>query len=179
MRKTRMLFMTALCVLLASSPVLAQEKNPGREDSPMEEESDMMLFAGAREKGGKFDGPPPRSPIGDMRWLENKAVMEKLKLSDSQLEKIHALRVKTEKEMIKNGALMSEKMIDLNELMDDEKLNEGKIRELIDEISRVQTLLFTARMNTRLDIARILTAEQRKELRDHLKFRGLKNYKKK
>lgn len=181
MKRTKMFLMAALMAGLALSPVLAQSKgkSPEKQDLAQEEDLDMALFAKAGEKGENLEGPPPRGPMGDMRWLENKEIMERLKLSEEQLEKIHALRIKTEKEMIKNGALMSEKMIDLNELMDDEKLNEGKIRDLIKEISQIQSLLFTERMNTRLEVARLLTGEQRKELTNHLKFRGMRKHQKK
>ncbi len=101
-------------------------------------------------------------------WWNDSNFMEKLNLSDSQIEKMKALKTKSQKEMIRSGASLSEKMIDLHDEMANETLNESNIKNLIDEITKIQTHLFTTRLNTHLESVKILTPQQRKKLNTFL-----------
>lgn len=103
-----------------------------------------------------------------IHWWHNEKILEKLNLTEDQSEKINDLRMKTQKEMIKLGASLSEKMIDLKNEMTKEKLDEGKINSMMSDISKIQTSLWTARMQAYLDGAKILTPEQRKKIRSYL-----------
>ncbi len=103
-----------------------------------------------------------------MHWWHSEKILEKLNLSEDQSEKINGLRMKTQKEMIKLGATLAEKMIDLKDEMTKEKLDEGKIKSMMSEISKIQTSLWTARMQAYLDGAKVLTADQRKKIRNYL-----------
>ncbi|MBU1075997.1 MAG: Spy/CpxP family protein refolding chaperone [Spirochaetes bacterium] len=126
---------------------------------------------------GMGPGHEPGMMPDSMGWWHNENIITELALTDEQIEKIEKIKTDTQKEMIKTGAVVAEKMLDLKEEMRKEKLNESAINKLINEIADKRNQMFKIRMKSKLEGLKLLTPEQRKKLHKML-FRNPKGRKK-
>ncbi len=92
-------------------------------------------------------------------------ILDRLNLSDKQLEKIEKIRLNTRKKMIKLGAQVSELNIEMKEEFLKEKIDENKIKDLINKINKSRSEIFKLQVMSRIEILKVLTPEQRKEIR--------------
>ncbi len=115
-------------------------------------------------------------------WWYNPEVVKELNLTDKQIDEINKIKTTTKKKIIKIGAEMVEKMIDLNTAMTEENLKDSKINKTINEIAKLRGEMFKIRLKAELKGLKVLTTDQRKKLkklqfvrpRFHKKGRGRK-----
>jgi Spy/CpxP family protein refolding chaperone len=113
-------------------------------------------------KAAELNGYP--SPL---RVLE---LAGELKLSDEQKQQVEEIRQVMLQEAKRLGPLIVENEKELDALFASGKITEGKLRTLVEEISRLQGELRTAHLQAYLDLKSILTEEQVKrynQLRDY------------
>ncbi len=99
-----------------------------------------------------------------MKWWKNPENIEKIGLTDDQLEKFNKLESDSQKTIIKLGADLAIKRIELREAMEKPDFDESKIKKLIDEIVKLQCEITKITMQAMLKGLKILTKEQRKKL---------------
>lgn len=110
-------------------------------------------------------GPMENVYPNEMDMFDNPALINEIKLTDQQYEKIDAIETKTKKSMIQTGADLLQKRLELKEEMSKEKLDDARIEKLINDIAKLQNDMFKNRMNAQVESIKVLTPEQRKELK--------------
>ena len=86
-----------------------------------------------------------------------------LNLTDAQQEQIRKLQIKSQKDAIKLQADLKLANIELHELIQADKTG-AKLDKAIAKVSDLKNKLFKARINKRMAIRKVLTAEQRKKM---------------
>ncbi len=135
----------------------------------------LILFLCTFTYAKKGQGGHPRKGPGMMmphhgNWWHDARILEDLDLNDNQLEKINDIQVKAEKKIIKKGAVLAEKMIDLKTAMGKTKLDENKITKMINEISKIHSEMYKIKVLPKLEVLKVLTVEQRKKLKKKMLF---------
>lgn len=102
--------------------------------------------------------------MGRGQWWENDQIAKEVNLTDDQEKKIDALATAHRKEMIKAEADLKIAKMELNDLLDNME-NETAIRKKAQEVSKLQEKIYTSRIDHRLAMNKILTAEQQKKLK--------------
>jgi Spy/CpxP family protein refolding chaperone len=119
------------------------------------------------EKGG-----PGMEHEGRGQWWENPELAKEIGLSDEQIKKIDAMATAHRKEMIKTEADLKIANMDLQDLFD-EAGNEGVVRKKAAEVSKLQEKMYNSRIEHRLAMNKVLTAEQQKKMKS-MKHRQMK-----
>jgi Spy/CpxP family protein refolding chaperone len=153
--------------LIAVSTTAGEEKN--RKKSPEYEQGnskDEYGFKFGRGKGHRFNGDGPRF---DGRRLDRMA--QHLNLTEAQqqqIKKIHeSAREDSEDLRVEIQALRKK----MQEQWQASKPDEGAILALQEEIHKLKGKLQEIRIQTRLDVFSILTAEQQEIMRSNMKMR--------
>jgi len=89
---------------------------------------------------------------------------EKLKLTDQQVEQIQEIKLRHDREMIRLKADLKLARLDLKEIMMKAKIDEKAALSKQDNISKVKASIDKTRLQHKLDIRRILTEDQFKQL---------------
>lgn len=124
----------------------------------------------AKKGHGGHHGERPGMMPHHGGWWHAARILEELNLDDNQLEKVNDIQTKAEKKLIKKGAVLAEKTIDLKTAMGKTKLDESKIKKMINEISKIQSEMYKIKMLPKLEILKVLTVDQRKKLKKILLF---------
>jgi len=141
-----------------------------------------IAFAGPKTKLIQ-DGPPPGGPddnriemrermhggSGPMFFGDPDAMKTKLGLTDEQVDKISKVNDEYRKKLLKVRNDIDPKMKKFHELLEEENINLKEVRSLLDEISHLEVEVRMLRINQALDITKILTPDQRKQLRNLMK----------
>jgi Spy/CpxP family protein refolding chaperone len=99
---------------------------------------------------------------------------EELNLTDEQKEKIESLWFEHQRRQVEIGAKLRKAEIELEELLWEDEPDRSAIERKIDEISRYRAELQKSRIEHRLNVARVLTPEQRKLIKEKLRFRAFR-----
>ncbi|MBO8130848.1 MAG: Spy/CpxP family protein refolding chaperone [Candidatus Marinimicrobia bacterium] len=97
---------------------------------------------------------------------------EKLQLTDDQIAKLKEIQRKYKKESIKLMADLKIARLELSELVDKEA-SEKEIQKAIDNVNTIRGKLLKLKIQKKLDIAKVLTDEQKKLLKKSMPFRHL------
>lgn len=108
--------------------------------------------------------------MGRGQWWENPELAKEIGLTDAQAKKIDDMATVHRKEMIKTEADLKIAKMELQDLFD-EAGNEGAIRKKAAEVSKLQEKIYNARLEHRLAVNKVLTAEQQKKMKSlkHMK----------
>ncbi|TES92306.1 MAG: periplasmic heavy metal sensor [Candidatus Cloacimonadota bacterium] len=107
------------------------------------------------------------SSFGEFHGLwKNKKLAKEIGLSEEQIDKMKDLSIATEKKMIKIRADMELKEIDLREVLDADKPDEGKAINLIKEIMKKKTEAWVLKIKQRIAMKKTLTTEQMEKLEE-------------
>jgi len=117
---------------------------------------------------GRF-GEHGMGPMGPRDWWNDPEVREVIGLSQDQVDKIDALAVKLQKQEIENRAQMQLTEIDIEQAFKAQSLDEAKIKSLIEKMANLKAAEVKAHAQFRLDVAKILTNEQREKLKVFLR----------
>ncbi len=105
------------------------------------------------------------SSFAEFRCIwKNKSLAKEIGVSEEQVKKIKELSIATEKKMIKIRADMELKEIDLREVLDADKPDEGKAVNLIKEIMKKKTEAWILKIKQRIAMKKTLTTEQMEKL---------------
>lgn len=110
--------------------------------------------------GGPHMDQPPMMDIFD-----NPGLLKELKLTDDQVNKLDAIKVEAKKKMIKSGADLMVKRIDFEEALISEIIDYIKVNQLIQDIASIHKELLLTRLQAKIDAMKVLTGDQRKELK--------------
>lgn len=130
----------------------------------------LMIVPSLSAKGrGKHHGkegcPEHKFHLKAMGWWHSPHLLSELNLTEKQSDKMLEIKAEAEKQLIKKGANLAEKMIDLRTEMAKTELNEKKIKNIIDDIAKIKGENFKTRMSYRLKGLKVLTKDQRKKLK--------------
>lgn len=107
------------------------------------------------------------SSFAEFRCIwKNKSLAKEIGVSEEQVKKIKDLSIATEKKLIKICADMELKEIDLREVLDADKPDEGKAINLIKEIMKKKTEAWILKIKQRIAMKKTLTTEQMEKLKE-------------
>ncbi|MBN2401379.1 MAG: periplasmic heavy metal sensor [Spirochaetes bacterium] len=106
---------------------------------------------------------------GYMFFGDPDAMKEKLGFTDEQMEKIGQINDEYRKKLLKIREDMDQKMNKLHSLLSDENINLINVRSLFEEISVYEVDIRMLKINHILDIEKVLTPVQRKQLRKSMR----------
>lgn len=140
-----------------------------------------FVFAQKGKPMGMMDGPmgdPLGGPIG-MKCLAE-PYLEEIGVSADNRAKIRESFFKMKKEMLEKHFQIQEKRIAQREEYKKEKLDEAKIKKIGEEIADLRKQMQLVIENQKLEVAKLLTAEQRMKVQqciaDRVKDWKEKNY---
>lgn len=120
-----------------------------------------LALAQRGNRPGRGDGGEWKAP--------RERMAERLNLSDEQQDKMQDLRREHQKQMLLHRGEMASLRAQMEAEFLSDSINEGKVKSLSAEISRLRSQMDESRLEHRLAMGKILTAEQREELQS---FRG-------
>jgi len=106
-------------------------------------------------------GGPGPGPI----W-KDKELLKKAGISEEQANKIRDLHFQNQRDGIKLSSEMRLKNLEMAELMDSDKPDEGKIRAKAKEISALREKVYMQGVEQGLTMKKLITPEQEQKLRD-------------
>ncbi|MCU0607485.1 MAG: Spy/CpxP family protein refolding chaperone [Candidatus Edwardsbacteria bacterium] len=98
------------------------------------------------------------------QWWENPEVCKELALTDKQAGDIDALAMQHRKEMIKSGADLKIKQLELHDMIG-ENAKDAEIKAKAKEVFQLKQKLHDARLDHMLAVRRVLTGEQQAKLK--------------
>lgn len=110
-------------------------------------------------------GPGFRRGLGlGLCWALPETFKQNLGLTDEQVKKLAELRTEHLNKVSKLAAELAAKRAELRTLWLSTKPDEKRIRELTEQITKLQSELATERVNFQLEVRKILTPEQLSKL---------------
>jgi Spy/CpxP family protein refolding chaperone len=97
-------------------------------------------------------------------WVAPDVLKQQLGLTDEQVKKLTELRTKHLEKVGKLVAELAAKRSELRTLWLSQKPDENRIKELTEQIAKLQAELLTERTNFQLEVRKILTPEQLSKL---------------
>ena len=122
----------------------------------------MMLSAQGINRGN-FDGQRGGMQHGNFEGY-NEMSYRCLDLTDKQEEQIHDIRTDFKRSQIVKNADLKLAQIELHELMRDD-IEGSKLDSAIDKVNKLKNELFEARIKNRVKIQKLLTDEQKDQLK--------------
>ena len=108
--------------------------------------------------------PLEGSHMGIKEVLEMK---DELGLSNEQVSKLRALKSQTEKRIIRIKSDLEILELELQDLLQDNKVNVKAVDSKIEKIGELRTEMQKVHVHVRLDAQKVLTSEQLKKLHEH------------
>jgi len=112
----------------------------------------------AMPQGGKEGGGGMQMPRG--AWWQRAEIAKKVGLTDEQKDKIQKLATARRKGMIKLRAELELLEVDLDPLLEAEKLDEGAINKLVNQMEAVRAKIGKNRIDMLIQIRKVLTRDQ-------------------
>lgn len=109
---------------------------------------------------GRMGGPGP------IAIWKDKELLKKAGISEEQANKIRDLHFQNQRDQVKLSSDMKLKQLEMAELMDADKTDEGKIMAKAKEISALREKMFLQGVQQGLSMKKIITPEQEQKLRD-------------
>lgn len=129
----------------------------------------LIIFLGVVVIPGLLLAGPQKMIKKEMKCMHSPNFEEQLKLTDAQKDQMHKLKVENQKKCIPLTASLKLARIDLEELIQSDA-SQKKIDEAVKKINGIKSKLFSQRIKHRIDMAKVLTKEQKSILKDS-KFR--------
>jgi Spy/CpxP family protein refolding chaperone len=118
----------------------------------------MVMGRGMRM--GRMGGPGP------MAIWKDKELLKKAGISEEQANKIRDFHFQNQRDRVKLGSDMKLKQLEMGELMDADKPDEGKIMAKAKEISALREKMFLQGVEQQLTMKKLITPEQEQKLRE-------------
>ncbi len=129
----------------------------------------LTILLGVVVISGLLLAGPQKMMKKEMKCMHSPNLEEQLKLTDAQKDQMHKLRVENQKKCIPLTASLKLAQIDLEELIQGDA-PQKKIDEAVKKVNGIRSKLFSQRTRHRIDMAKVLTKEQKSILKD-TKFR--------
>jgi Spy/CpxP family protein refolding chaperone len=171
MRMTRpMLILAGLtALLLALAPFGRAQMEEDTTDAYSDADNGGGMPSGDMESmGGRMGGMPSMGGAahgGMMAQMSMENMKQRLGLTDDQAEKLKVLRSNYLKETTMQGAKVKVAELELNDLLDEKKLDTSKIEKKVKEIELLKGELLMGRIRSLIKSADFLTPEQFAQLR--------------
>lgn len=161
---TLILSLALLGTVLAQQPMSPMGKGPGGQGmgkgmGPCGMCPGSGMGAGRGMGRGMRMGQMP-GPI----W-KDKELLQKAGITEEQASKIREMHFQTQKDRLKIGSDLKLKQLEMNELMDADKPDDGKIMAKAKEISALREKLYLQGVQQRLEMKKLITPEQEEKLR--------------
>lgn len=137
------------CTILALAGTLAAAQQPPPPD----------------EAFGAGPGPGPGGPGG---WWTRPGVVERLDLTADQRTRIDEIVFKSGERMIELRAAREKAQLALAQKLSADTLDNAALDRIAEELAGAQCAIEREQLRTRIDIARVLDVEQRREMRELL-----------
>ncbi len=137
----------------------------------------LIIFLGVVVIPGLLLAGPQKTMKKEMKCIHSAGLEEQLKLTDAQKDQMHKLRVENQKKCIPLTASLKLARIELEELIQSDA-SQKKIDEAVKEINGIKSKLFSQRIKHRIDMAKVLTKEQKSMLKDSKFHHQFKRFKK-
>jgi len=169
---TLILSLALLGTVLAQQPMCPMGKGSGQGMGPgqgmgkgmgscgMCPGSGMGMGAGRGMGRGMRIGQMP-GPI----W-KDKELLKKAGISEEQANKIREMHFQSQRDQLKLGSDMRLKQLEMTELMDADKPDEGKIMAKAKEIASLREKVFLQGVQQQLEMKKLITPEQEQKLRE-------------
>jgi Spy/CpxP family protein refolding chaperone len=163
--------LTLILSLALISGVLAQlPMNPGA-GTPNQGMRRGMFSPGNGMRMGQGMGMGRGMGPGMMAIWNDKELLKKAGISEAQANKIREMHFQNQKDQIKLGSDLRIKQLEMAELMDADKPDDGKILAKAKEVSDLREKLYLQGVQQRLAMKKLITPEQEEKLRDALQGR--------
>jgi Spy/CpxP family protein refolding chaperone len=125
----------------------------------------ILMTAGITFSGtGILHSQQDPSP-GKRREITHQRIFDRLDLTDPQKKQLNDLRIGMQKTAVQLRSKVSLARIDLRELLTADEPDKGAIEKKLNEIGQLQTNQKLLRINHLLDVRKVLTPDQVKQLR--------------
>lgn len=151
MRKGIQLILAAAVAVALAQPALYAQK--GKKQAAARDDRGKICM---HEKGGPIFGDPER-------------MKKDLGLTDDQVKKIAEINKEHQKKKLDYREKLAPKNIQLKKLLIEDTVDMGKVRALLGEISDLRVEMQVLRIEHRLAIEKVLTAEQKAKMRSFRK----------
>jgi Spy/CpxP family protein refolding chaperone len=121
------------------------------------------------EMQGCFMGGHGKSHGGGVKHLLQ--MREALDLTDAQVDKLKAIRKESAKKKISHEAEMKTIRLEMEDLLSNENVDRKKVDSLIDKIGKLHGEMQKLSIHARLDSKNVLTADQKKKMKELKKDR--------
>ncbi|RMG45310.1 MAG: periplasmic heavy metal sensor [Acidobacteria bacterium] len=112
-----------------------------------------------------FGAAPARGRELGQRWWKNPEAVERLGLTPEQVEQIDRVAYEAADRMIELRAAREKARMALMRLLEKEELDDAAIADAIEKVEKAECELASVQLRARVDIARLLTPEQRSMVR--------------
>jgi Spy/CpxP family protein refolding chaperone len=146
----------AASLLIAQPSVYAKEGGHRQGDRKAPGKECMMMHGDRMGPGGPMFGDPER-------------MKKDLGLTDEQVKKIAGINSEHKKKMLEYREKLAPREIQLERLLLEDAVDLAKVKSLLREISDLKVEVQMLRIQHRLDIEKVLTAEQKEKMRQHRK----------
>jgi len=113
---------------------------------------------------------------GDFDRHDGEMNFKDLELTEKQEEQIHDLKIDFKKFQIEKKADLKLAQIELHELMKDE-VEGNKLDSAIEKVNKLRSELFKAKIKNRVEMHKLLTDEQKDQMKKRIMHRGRKHEK--
>ena len=148
-------------LIVFSGLAIAQEPPPPGEGPRQNSQMPPPSMAG--RAGGHMPGMGPRGPG---KWWKDSALMQKIGVSDEEVQKIEKIFQDHRLQLIDLHADLEKQEAILEPLVEADQPDEGKLIAQIDKVAQARANLEKSNAQMLLAIRRVLTVDQWKKLRD-------------
>ncbi|HWP47467.1 MAG TPA: Spy/CpxP family protein refolding chaperone [Candidatus Limnocylindrales bacterium] len=113
------------------------------------------------------------------KWWERPEVVQRLKLTDQQINQIREIYSGETKKSIDLKAEFEKQHLELEQLLQQDPLDEDKIAKQIDNVQAARAALAKNQLLMRVKIAKVLSSDQRKQLdtiRKEMREQAMRRY---
>ncbi len=166
----KLITLTVVAFLICVVSINAQMR-PKMDDKPVKRmDMNCMMGKGHMDKDMRMMKYKKGIFLGYMFYQR---VAEEIKLTDSQLQKIRDLDFKAKEELIDLKAKMQHLGLKMKQMMLDDNFNKQDLLSLNKKILQLKSQMEELNFKTKLEMYSVLTAEQRKNLKDLKMNRGM------
>jgi len=117
-------------------------------------------------------GPPGRFPGAEMKWWKDPVLVQKLHISDDQVQKLDRIAQDHQVQEIDLRADLEKQNVLLRSQMEADPPDEAQVFAQIDKVTQARARLEKSHVEMLLATRRVLTAEQAQTLRDLQRHAG-------
>jgi Spy/CpxP family protein refolding chaperone len=146
-------------VIVLCGQAMAQEASPPSASPPDQGQPFSMM-------NPPKEGPPGMLPGAEMKWWKDPVLVQKLHVSDDQVQKLEKIVQDYQIQEIDLRADLEKQYAVLRFQMETDPPDEAQVLAQIDKVTQARATLEKSHVQMVLAVRRVLTAEQAQKLRD-------------